>query len=402
MPKIAAALAVSLTVVTCIGFNTARYPVVWEMVALSDGFTRSPRSEPCAPIPESTDSPQSEGLAAPASPGESAARRQSDWSSQDDSATARKSTTTRPSSPYASYGDGGSSYAEDDSTYAEEGGSYAGERSSYADEGSGYTDYGSSYRDEGKSYNDSSYANDGSSSANDYSSYGNEGYSYNDSSYADKSTSDAAEKDEPAERVAMRQEPPRRAGRPEAHGSRYAVDPVAPLSGSNTSGRWDDRSAVGAGDVADEREVGTQGLSAAEGAAGPASEPVQATAAAKYASYPPETPSPSSDAYSYTYSDADSYSTDRPQQEPAGESTAVATAQSNLVPVKPAGTGRFASEPTGSPSPGDALVTVAPGNATSTYRVKRLPPVDQVATFPGARPLGPHDPLPVYPSTGVE
>ena len=72
------------------------------------------------------------------------------------------------------------------------------------------------------------------------------------------------------------------------------------------------------------------------------------------------------------------------------------------MPVKPAGTGRFASERTGSGSPDDALVTVTPGNATTTLQVKRLPPVDQVATLPGARPLGPHDPLPVYPSTGVE
>ena len=54
MPRIAAALAVLLTVVTCIGFNTARYPVVWEMVAASDGFTRSPQSEQpeAAPQPE--------------------------------------------------------------------------------------------------------------------------------------------------------------------------------------------------------------------------------------------------------------------------------------------------------------------------------------------------------------
>jgi len=405
MPKIAAALAVFLTVVTCIGYNSARYPVVWEMVALSDGFTRSRRSEPSAPFPESTDSPQSEGLATAASPGESAARRQSDWSSQDDSATARKSTTTRPSSPYASYRDGGSSYADDDSTYADEGGSYADERSSYANEGSGYTDYGSSYRDEGRSYNDSSYddssyANDGPSGANDYSSYGNEGYSYDDSSYADESTSDAAEKDEPAERVAMRQKPQRRAGRPEAHGSRYAVDPVAPLSGSNTSGRWDDRSAVGTGDVADEGDVSTQGLSAAERTAGPASEPVRATAGAKYASSPPGTVSPSSDAS--TYSDPDSHSTDSTQEGPAGESTADATARGTLVPIKPAGPGGHGCEPPGGRSPGDALVAVASGDSTSTCRVERLPPVDQVATLPGARPLDPHDALPVYPSTGGE
>jgi hypothetical protein len=36
MPRIAAALAVAATLAFCIGFNTIRYPAVWEMIAPSD------------------------------------------------------------------------------------------------------------------------------------------------------------------------------------------------------------------------------------------------------------------------------------------------------------------------------------------------------------------------------
>ena len=367
MPKIAAALAVFLTVVTCIGYNSARYPVVWEMVALSDGFTRSRQSEPSAPFPESTDPPQSEGLATAASPGGTAPRRQSDWPSQEQSETASKSNTARPSSTYATYRDGGSSY-----------------------------------QDESKSYDDSSYANESGSDANEHSGYTYDGSSGGSEDPAPRQTEDrgAAEKDKPADRVAMRQKRKRKGARNEAHGSQYAVDPVAPLQGATTSGGEDDQPAVGAGDVADEGDVSTQGLIAAERAAGPASEPVWATAGAKYASSPPGTVSPSSDAS--TYSDPDSHSTDSTQAGPAGESTADATGRGTLVPIKPAGPDGHGCEPPGDRSPGDALVAVTSGDSPSTCRVERLPPVDQVATLPGARPLDPHDALPVYPSAGGE
>jgi hypothetical protein len=40
MPRIAAALAALLIAVTCIGFNTVRYPVVWDMAALVEGGPR--------------------------------------------------------------------------------------------------------------------------------------------------------------------------------------------------------------------------------------------------------------------------------------------------------------------------------------------------------------------------
>lgn len=53
MPKIAAALAVLLTVVTCIGFNIAQYPQVREKAA-SAGISLSVESEEPASAPESS------------------------------------------------------------------------------------------------------------------------------------------------------------------------------------------------------------------------------------------------------------------------------------------------------------------------------------------------------------
>ena len=53
MPKIAAALAVFFTIVTCIGFNIARYPGVWEMAALCEHFSQSDESAESATAPQS-------------------------------------------------------------------------------------------------------------------------------------------------------------------------------------------------------------------------------------------------------------------------------------------------------------------------------------------------------------
>jgi hypothetical protein len=52
MPRIASALAVLLTLVTCIGFNIARYPVVWEMAA-PEGFSQASQPEPSTAAPQS-------------------------------------------------------------------------------------------------------------------------------------------------------------------------------------------------------------------------------------------------------------------------------------------------------------------------------------------------------------
>jgi len=521
MPKIAAALAVFLTVVTCIGYNTARYPVVWEMVALSDGFTQSRRSEPPAPFPESADSPPSEGLATATTPDESAPRRRSDWSSQEDSQTARDSNAARPNSSYASYHDGGSPYAEGDSSGEEEDapgaggdssyetyaggdtsyGAYATEGSSdeldasgdssygsygsggssydscrsgdssldsYASGGSSYdsydggdsgdTDDGSSRPDEDYSHDESSHGNDRSDNASGYSGYAHERESYDDTSPFGQSNSDsneppgytydgssggsedrgdpqtedrdAAENDKPAHRVAMRQERNRSGAWSDA-GTRGAADPVAPLREPAASGRHDDDSTVGAGDVTGGSHVGTQGSSGAWGSADPPSGPVEATAGGKYASGPPESRSASSDGYAYSpsYSDADSYSAGSTVSASAGgltdsaasrgsagatvsggstprgasgESTADATSESTLVPIQPAGPSSQGGEPPGGVLPDEESTAVASRDYPRIHRVERLPPVDQVATVPGARPLGADDALPVYPSAGVE
>lgn len=65
MPRFAAALAVFLTAVTCIGFNTARYPAVWDMVASNAGRAKTQQPEEPAEaaqsvaVSQSTASPQS-------------------------------------------------------------------------------------------------------------------------------------------------------------------------------------------------------------------------------------------------------------------------------------------------------------------------------------------------------
>lgn len=52
MPRIAAALGVVVVVAACIGFNTMRYPVVWEMVAVSHQLPQtSLASEPADASP---------------------------------------------------------------------------------------------------------------------------------------------------------------------------------------------------------------------------------------------------------------------------------------------------------------------------------------------------------------
>ena len=56
MPRIPAAIAVVMLVATCIGFNTARFPVVLEMAAVPE-MSSQPRVLVCSATP--TDSAES-------------------------------------------------------------------------------------------------------------------------------------------------------------------------------------------------------------------------------------------------------------------------------------------------------------------------------------------------------
>jgi len=100
MPRIAAALAVFLTVVTCIGFNTARYPVVWEMLAARDALSQSREADEPAGSTQPTAAPQSASFTE-SRPG---ANSTAFWESSAESAktTSWESATVEPISAYSS------------------------------------------------------------------------------------------------------------------------------------------------------------------------------------------------------------------------------------------------------------------------------------------------------------
>ncbi|MFH1918658.1 MAG: hypothetical protein ABIP48_02050 [Planctomycetota bacterium] len=100
MPRIAAALAVFLTVVTCIGFNTARYPMVWEMVAARDGLSQSREADEPAGSTQPAAAPQSASFTE-SRPG---ANSTAFWESSAESAetTSWESATVEPISAYSS------------------------------------------------------------------------------------------------------------------------------------------------------------------------------------------------------------------------------------------------------------------------------------------------------------
>jgi hypothetical protein len=108
MPRIAASLAVLLTAVTCIGFNTARYPAVWRMLTLSEGAGAADRSD------DPTASTQSVAAAEPEALAPSAPSWPSDGQADDDGtdSTDRESTAGESSPAYVSGEDGSS---DDDS-----------------------------------------------------------------------------------------------------------------------------------------------------------------------------------------------------------------------------------------------------------------------------------------------
>lgn len=71
MPRIAAAFAALLTAVTCIGFNTVRYPAVWDMAAVGEGGPRLHSPEQSEAALPSVVASLSASASRPASPAQS-------------------------------------------------------------------------------------------------------------------------------------------------------------------------------------------------------------------------------------------------------------------------------------------------------------------------------------------
>jgi hypothetical protein len=354
MPKIAASLAVLLTAVTCIGFNTARYPVVWEMLAEGDELTQSDRpDDPAA-------ASQSEGLASSAADAESASGWQPDWQSDDDRAdsTDWESTTVEPSPAYATGEDGSSyQYSDEDSYQYSDESSY-----SYSDEGS-YESEEDPY--DTNTYSSAGYDQDEWDSPGDYDPYASD----EEPPASDGSGNSWYGEDEPVEQVAMRESWDETAP-PETDASQMGFDPVAPQRQTTTWVSPYQGNAEDASDPHRSEAWGDEAHASREAGGGLADEPTEAAPPARYASYalgsygdPPDT---------QTASPGDAADND---DAPEAGGTAP---QTTLAPVKPARAGNSEVIP--------------------------LPPVDEVATsaVPQAPPAGAEDAIRIYPSTGVE
>jgi len=277
MPRIAAALAVFLTVVTCIGFNTARYPVVWEMVAASNGSSQSHESDQSVVSPQSAAASQSATVAGPQTTEEWG----SGWDSNREPAETmpRESTQAEPICALA-----------------------AGRRE---DSPPGWA--------EGAPIEDADYG--------------------------------------PGDFTAS-PEPPADAN-PER-------EPAEPQS-----------------DV------------------GPPS-PVEVPASAKYASSAFDTSAPLPNSSASSVDDAEDTSDAARTDEPDVPST--------LVPVEPRDKGHDASGTCDAGSTEGPLTVAQAGNSNGVSKLRRLPSVDQVSTIPEAdnQDSLPDDPIPIYPTTGIE
>ncbi len=435
MPRIAASLAVFLTVVTCIGYNTARYPVVWEMVTLPDGFAQAHLPARSATDPPSADTSSSEDAAPSWKSGNSPAEETPSWGaaaetsperhgpdrgphSSDDYATAQ----SEPGSyddQYASYS-GENSYPESGEAFSEGFGSAADYPSRGSDEGS-YGDvssYGSptGYENDGApaygapdAYGDApSYAGGEDWGADPHDRGGYDGvagadarFAASDEGCAGGQDKDAAEK-EPVGRVAMRSRAEAVASEPAASSADDSVDPVAPLRPSQEGGA----SALGKHDG----PAGTR-VDAAEpyssGAGHGASlddDSAESTSQARLASsrreeisaqsVAPSSPKGAGPYKAYGSSGATSAPGDAPAAQPTGDPVS----GDELVPIRPAGAA--SSEP----EQADAPATGETGDAPLTRQVRRLPPVDEVATLPGAEapPTDREPPITAYPPAGGE
>ncbi len=106
MPRIAAALASLLIAVTCIGFNTVRYPAVWEMAAMVEGGPRlhAPEESEAAgqSIVASLSAPasKSESVAQSSRASEPAATTLSEWNTPE--TTAWEPSVAKPIAVYSS------------------------------------------------------------------------------------------------------------------------------------------------------------------------------------------------------------------------------------------------------------------------------------------------------------
>ena len=382
MPRIAASLAVLLTAVTCIGFNTARYPAVWQMVAASGGAAQSDRSDgPAA-------APQSESLAQPEAEVESAPSWQSDWQSDDDrtDSTDWESTTAEASSAYAgyeekdSYGDSGAKSSCDSNQ-----GSYRySDETAYESEGGWYdTPTASS---PGYGQNELAGSDDDHPDAgDDYEPAGDGGYN-----------SCGSDENEPVDRLAMRASAEQTTREPETAVAQSGFDPVAPQHRSATSGTSYD----GYGEEAsgsDRADASGNEASASEDAViGPTEEPVKVPASARYASYP-------FGAYGEAPDRSPACSGDALAQHDTDERGELVP-QSTLVPVKPATTESNGGESLARRPWADLLSVPDRVGSSGTSEVVPLPPLDEVSTVaaPEAGPGVGEDAIPIYPTTVVE
>jgi hypothetical protein len=344
MPRIAASLAVLLTAVTCIGFNTARYPAVWQMVAGGDGLAQSDRSDDPAAAP------QSESLAQSAAEAESAPSWRSDWQPDDDAAdsTGWESTTVEPTSAYAGYEDGNSSR--------------------YSDEGS--------YR----------YSNDYDTDASDD----------DESAAGGNHDSWESDDDERVEQLAMPESWDQTASAPDTEASQSRFDPVAPQHRPTTSGTSYHAYAEEVSDSDRTEAYGNEVTASEDAVISPTGELVKAPASARYASYPfgvygdsPD-PSPASSGDALAQHDTDE----------GGE----LVPQSTLVPVKPATTESNGGESLARRPWANSLSLPDRVGSSGTSEVVPLPSVDEVSTVavPEARPGVGEDAIPIYPTTMVE
>jgi hypothetical protein len=388
MPRIAASLAVLLTAVTCIGFNTARYPAVWRMVAGGDGLAQSDRSDdPAAALP-SPAAPQSESLAQSPASAESAASWYSDWQSDDDQAdsTDWESTMVEPNPAYASYEDGSSYHDSDESSLQ-----YSNRNSyRYSDEGS--YDSGGGW-DDTNTASSPGYAQDELAGSDDYDPYPSDD---DDSAASGGYESWGNDDGESVERVGMRKSSDHKTTEPERNLSQSRFDPVAPQPRPATSRT----SYHGCGEHASDSDrtdaYGSEANASENAAISPSDDPVKAPAAARYASYA-----------SGTYGDSPDHSPASPgdtmikvDAHEAGE----ADPRGSLVPVKPAQTDCDGGESLARRPWGNSLSLPDRVGSSGSSEVIPLPPVDEVSRLAGSepRPTDTEDAIRIYPTTGVE